>query len=81
MITFACTGPGRPGEAGYHDPAPADMLAVAFPRPPGKRRRGRNAGLELRCPVCGLTRRLGYKAQRRIADAGLTGVDISALPS
>jgi hypothetical protein len=35
---------------------------------------------ELRCPVCGLTKRIGYHARQRIRAAGLTRVDISALP-
>jgi hypothetical protein len=34
----------------------------------------------VRCPVCGLTKPLGYKRRRTIRDAGLTEVDISALP-
>jgi hypothetical protein len=34
----------------------------------------------LRCPVCGLTKPVGYKRRRLIAAAGLTEVDISALP-
>lgn len=33
-----------------------------------------------RCPLCGLTKRIGYRARKRIRDAGLTQVDISALP-
>ena len=33
-----------------------------------------------RCPVCGIIRRIGYRARKRIAEAGLTEVDISALP-
>jgi transcription elongation factor len=34
----------------------------------------------LRCPVCGLTKPVNYKRRRAIRDAGLTEVDISALP-
>jgi hypothetical protein len=34
----------------------------------------------LRCPLCGLTKPVGYKTRKRIAAAGLTEVDISALP-
>jgi hypothetical protein len=34
----------------------------------------------LRCPLCGLTKPVGYKTRQRIAAAGLTEVDISALP-
>jgi hypothetical protein len=34
----------------------------------------------LRCPVCGVTKPVGYKRRRAIRDAGLTEVDISALP-
>jgi hypothetical protein len=33
---------------------------------------------ELRCPVCGLAKRIGYQARKRLA--GLAEVDISALP-
>jgi hypothetical protein len=35
---------------------------------------------ELRCPLCGLTKRIGYRARKLIRDAGLTQADISALP-
>jgi hypothetical protein len=35
---------------------------------------------ELRCPLCGLTKRIGYRARQRIRAAGLTQVDVSALP-
>ena len=34
----------------------------------------------LRCPLCGLTKPVGYKRRQRLAEAGLTEVDISALP-
>lgn len=34
----------------------------------------------LRCPLCGVTKPLGYKTRKLIAAAGLTEVDISALP-
>jgi hypothetical protein len=34
----------------------------------------------LHCPTCGLTKPVGYKRRKRIAAAGLTEVDISALP-
>jgi hypothetical protein len=34
----------------------------------------------LRCPECGLTKPVNYKRRRAIRDAGLTEVDISALP-
>jgi hypothetical protein len=34
----------------------------------------------LRCPLCGLTKRIGYRARQRLTRAGLTEVDISALP-
>jgi hypothetical protein len=34
----------------------------------------------LRCPVCGVTKPVNYKKRRAIAAAGLTEVDISALP-
>jgi hypothetical protein len=54
---------------GSHDP-PADPLRTV----PGR------VGQELRCPVCGLTKRIGYRARQRIAATGLTVVDISALP-
>jgi transcription elongation factor len=42
--------------------------------------RGPDPGRTVRCPVCGLTKPLGYKRRRAIRDAGLTEVDISALP-
>ncbi len=35
---------------------------------------------QLRCPVCGLTRPVGYKRRKLIAAAGLTEVDISRPP-
>jgi hypothetical protein len=34
----------------------------------------------LRCPVCGVTKPVNYKKRQAIAAAGLTEVDISALP-
>ena len=34
----------------------------------------------LRCPLCGLSKPLGYKRRRAIRDAGLTEVDISRPP-
>jgi hypothetical protein len=34
----------------------------------------------LRCPECGLEKPVGYKTRQRLAGAGLTEVDISALP-
>jgi hypothetical protein len=34
----------------------------------------------LRCPLCGLAKPVGYETRKRIAAAGLTEVDISALP-
>jgi hypothetical protein len=79
-ITFTCTGEGPDDK---HDCAVAEALNVAFPHanPPGRRRRGRNAGLDLRCPVCGLTKpALGYKKRKRLAEAGITEVDISGYP-
>jgi len=39
-----------------------------------------SAPATLRCPVCGLTKPVNYKRRRVIKDAGLTEVDISALP-
>ncbi len=37
--------------------------------------------IELRCTVCGCgPKRIGSRARQRIADAGLTEVDISTLP-
>ncbi len=39
----------------------------------------RDGGL-LRCPVCGLAKPVGYKMRKRIREARLTEVDISALP-
>jgi hypothetical protein len=42
--------------------------------------RGPDAGRTVRCPICGLVKPLGYKRRRAIRDAGLTEVDISALP-
>jgi hypothetical protein len=35
---------------------------------------------DLRCPICGLTKRIGYRARQRLRAAGLTEADISALP-
>jgi hypothetical protein len=63
---FYCTGRGT------HDPPPAlDRHLLT---------RGGTA-IELRCPVCGCgPKRIGYRAGQRIADAGLTEVDISTLP-
>ena len=77
------TGPGSSSEPGFictgrgsHDPA---VPPVAYKR----LRPGGHSGTvpaELRCPVCGLAKRIGYQARKRLADAGLTEVDISALP-
>ena len=69
-VAFTCTGRGT------HDPA--------IPPPAHKKLRpGEQGGTmpaDLRCPVCGLTKRIGYQARRRLAAAGLAEVDISALP-
>jgi hypothetical protein len=37
-------------------------------------------GACLRCPVCGLSTPVGYKTRKRVREARLTEVDISALP-
>jgi hypothetical protein len=79
-ILFTCTGRKPDGK---HDRAVAEALNVAFPGGaiPGRRPRSRNPGLVLRCPVCGLAWPApGYKARRRVAQAGITEVDISLLP-
>ena len=49
----------------------------AIPQPPYKQYQ---AAATLRCPVCGLTKQLGYRARQKLEDAGLAEVDISALP-
>ena len=69
---FTCTGRGA------HDPAAAQQVAVSFPALPG--RRGGTVPVDLRCPVCGLSKRIGYRARQRIAAARLTEADISRLP-
>jgi hypothetical protein len=75
-IVYYCTG----GAGTVAWPAPAGLTWL-----PG----GGHAGVAaesgpgpalLRCPVCGLTKPVNYKARRRIAAAGLAEVDISALP-
>jgi hypothetical protein len=71
-LAFTCTGRGT------HDPAVPENVAVSFPAVPG--RHGGNVGTDLRCPVCGLARRIGYRARRKLAAAGLAEVDISRLP-
>jgi hypothetical protein len=68
---FTCTGRGS------HDSAVPSGLKYAMLRPGGQ---GGTVPAELRCPVCGLTKRVGYRARRRLADAGITEVDISILP-
>ena len=67
---FTCTGRGT------HDPA-IPPPAYTKLRPGGQ---GGTAPAELRCPVCGLSKRIGYQARRRLAEAGFAEVDISALP-
>jgi hypothetical protein len=42
--------------------------------------RGPDLGRTVRCPVCGLVKPLGYKTRKRVREARLTEVDISALP-
>jgi hypothetical protein len=68
---FTCTGRGT------HDPAVPDGTGYAELRPGGQ---GGTLPPELRCPVCGLAKRVGYQARQRLARAGITEVDISALP-
>jgi len=68
---FTCTGRGT------HDPVVPDGIGHARLRPAGQ---GGTVPAELRCPVCGLTKRIGYQARRRLAEAGITEVDISLLP-
>jgi hypothetical protein len=52
-------------------------MQYAAVRPAGH---GGTVPAELRCPVCGLTKRIGYRARRRLAEAGAAEVDISKLP-
>lgn len=68
---FVCTGRGS------HDPAVPSGMQYAAVRPAGH---GGTVPAELRCPVCGLTKRIGYRARRRLAEAGAAEVDISKLP-
>jgi hypothetical protein len=69
---FACTGRGS------HDPAiPDGAAAYEKLRPAGQ---DGTMPAVLHCPVCGLEKRLGYQVRRRLADSGLTEIDISALP-
>jgi hypothetical protein len=65
-----CTGRGS------HDYAIPPMAYTKL-RPEGQ---GGTMPAVLRCPVCGLTKKIGYKKRRQLADAGLAEVDISALP-
>jgi hypothetical protein len=72
-ITFYCDGRGA------HDRAVPEQVARSFPSIPG--RRGGSVEVGLRCPVCDLgPKKIGYKKRRQLADAGLTEVNISALP-
>jgi hypothetical protein len=66
---FTCTGRGT------HDPKVPDGIGYEKLRPAGQ---GGTMPAELRCPVCGLAKRIGYQARKRLA--GLAEVDISALP-
>jgi hypothetical protein len=68
---FVCTGRGS------HDPAVPEGIWYAKARPAGQ---NGTVPADLRCPVCGLAKRIGYRARKRLAEAGITEVDISALP-
>jgi hypothetical protein len=72
-LTFTCTGHGG------HDRAALDRVAVSFPVVPGRTNKP-GVSFDLRCPVCGLAKLIGYRVQQRLTDAGLAEVDISALP-
>ena len=72
-ITFTCGG----RKDDRHDP-PVPVAYVTL-RPPGSGQRG-TMPAELRCPMCGTAKRLGYRVLRRLTDAGLAEVDITALP-
>jgi hypothetical protein len=80
-VTYFCTG-------GAGAQAAAEVARTGLTRLPSgghapvaglNKPSGQRPG-DLRCPVCGLTKRIGYRARQRIRAAGLTQVDISALP-
>lgn len=72
-IGFYCTGRGT------HDRMAADEVARSFPALPG--RRGGTVETGWQCPECGLgPKKIGWKARRLLAEAGLAEADISALP-
>lgn len=68
---FTCTGRGT------HDPAVPAGIGFAKLRPEGQ---GGTVPPELRCPVCGLAKRVGYRARRKLDAAGIAEADISLLP-
>ena len=71
MTAFTCTGRGT------HEPAVPGGIGYAELRPRGQ---GGTVPPELRCPVCGLSKRIGYRVRQRLAETGISEADISLLP-
>ena len=79
-VTYFCTG----GAGKARAEAEAARTGLTWLRDGGHGpvtvERGPDAGRTVRCPICGLVKPVGYKRRPLIAAAGLTEVDISALP-
>ena len=73
MTGWYCTGRGT------HEYAIPDGIGFVVSPPPGSGHGG-TMPVRLRCPECGLRKKLGYRVRRQIEESGLAEVDISALP-
>jgi hypothetical protein len=73
MTGWYCTGRGS------HDYAVVPPGFIVWPRAVPGVRSGPLPAV-LRCPVCGLARRIGRRERKRLAESGRAEVDISALP-
>lgn len=79
-IVYYCTGAAGPGAAAEAARTGLIWLPDGGHAPVTNLERVVSQGGCLRCPLCGLTKPVGYKRRKRIHEAGLTEVDISALP-
>jgi hypothetical protein len=75
-VTYYCTGGAGKDKAGAHAAATGLTSLPDGGHGPVTNLERPGPG-QLRCPLCGVTRPVGYRARRQIAGAGLTEVDIS----